>query len=427
MLPTVETQSIDWASFGDLKDAARARNFGQVIRRARQLAGLSQVQLGVVCGLSQPAVSRLENRGVSDYNMTTLASVATALDLPFELVGLANQQVNGPSPVDVERRELLAAAVVAVVAPPAPPAGAKTPEWGDSPAAALRIATTSFRRMDATTASRDFSDAMQSHLRLIQAVGRDVPDGAQRARMASVGSEAASFARWLAWDMSDHGSARRWYGTAVKAAHSAGDPLLIAYQTGSLAAFEADTGNQHQAMRLVHQARAQFGCELPPLTAAWLSSIEAVAHAANDDRRAYDRALKACAQSAARIPDADPVAWPWIFAFDERKVAACRVACMARLGRPLHARIPDQDIATALSSAHDKQRALLTLDVATGYLATKEVDTAFSLATRALAEGVRLRSGRIVERARALRRTYVSASPPHVVREFDNQLHTAYL
>ena len=424
ILPTVGTQGIDWTAFGDLKDAARAGDFGQVIRRARQITGFTQRQLSEVLTLSQAAISRLENHGVGTYNMDTLAKAATALGLPFDLVGLADQQANRTSPV--ERRDFLTAALAAA-AHPLSPTSAATPEWDNSQAASLRIATSSFRRLDATVASRDLSEAVKSHLRLVQVVAGEAPDDTHRSRMASVGSEAASFAAWLAWDMADHGSARRLYGSSVKAARSSGNQLLTAYQTGSLASFEAETGNPHEALRLATLARQQLGPDLPPLAAAWLSAIEAVAHATGGQHPACDRAIKACEQSAARIPNTEPVAWPWIFAFDERKIAACRITCTARLGRPLHTRIGEQEISSALSNSHDKQRALLTLDLATGYLATKEIDTAFTLAQRALREGMRLRSGKITERARALRRAYSTPRPPGIVRDFDDQLHAAYL
>ncbi|MFF5304776.1 helix-turn-helix domain-containing protein [Streptomyces sp. NPDC013161] len=424
MLLTVGTLSIDWASFGDLKDAARAGDFGFVIRRARKIAGITQGQLATACGFSQAAISRLESHGVGAYNMDTLAKAATALGLPFELVGLANQQVDGTSPV--ERREFLAAVLV-TAAQPVSAAAATTPEEESSQAAALRIATSSFRRLDSTVASSDLSEAVKSHLRLVQTVAGEMPDNPHRARMASVGSEVASFAAWLAWDMADHGSARRLYGSSIKAARRSGEVLLAAYQTGSLASFEAETGNPHESLRLVTQARHQLGRDLPPLASAWLSAIEAVAYATGGQQRACLRALKACEQNAALIPDSDPVAWPWIFAFDERKVAACRITCTARLGEPLYTRVGEPEIASALSNGHDKQRALLTLDVAAGYLAAQEVDKAFTLAKRALHEGMRLRSGRITERARVLRRAYSSARPPGIVRDFDDQLHAAYL
>ncbi|MFJ9029068.1 multiprotein-bridging factor 1 family protein [Streptomyces sp. NPDC102274] len=419
-------EKIDWHAFGDLKDASQAGDYGRVIQRARQIAASTQGDLANSCDMSQAAVSRLENRGVGAYNTATLASAANALGLPFELVGLANQHMNGHPPV--ERREFLAAAVAATAQPLASAVSSPAqPEWDNSQAAALRMATSSYRRLDATIASRSLAETVQGHLRLIQTVADLAPDAPHRARMASVGSEAASFAAWLAWDMADHGSARRWYGSAIGAARGANDILLCAYQTGSLASFEADTGNPHEALRLVTHARHQLGPNTPSLAAAWLSSIEAIAHASAGAHQACGKALQACEQHAARIPDAEPVAWPWIFAFDERKIAACRITCAARLGPVHRMRVSDETIATALRGGHDKQRAFLTLDVATRYLAAGDAEAAFTLAGRALAEGIRLRSGKIAERARALRRSYSATSPPSMVREFDNQLHTAYL
>ncbi|MER5747519.1 hypothetical protein ABT097_30150 [Streptomyces sp. NPDC002225] len=49
------------------------------------------------------------------------------------------------------------------------------------------------------------------------------------------------------------------------------------------------------------------------------------------------------------------------------------------------------------------------------------------MAARALAEGLRLRSGKIVERARRLRSTYTDSGRTATVREFDAQLHATYL
>ncbi|MER5214887.1 hypothetical protein ABT063_31140 [Streptomyces sp. NPDC002838] len=67
------------------------------------------------------------------------------------------------------------------------------------------------------------------------------------------------------------------------------------------------------------------------------------------------------------------------------------------------------------------------LDIAAGYLAAGRVEAAFVLASRALDAGLTYRSGRIVERARAVRRTLTTASPPKMVRDFDDRLHGVYL
>ncbi|MEW2130339.1 DNA-binding protein [Streptomyces sp. NPDC005435] len=240
-----------------------------------------------------------------------------------------------------------------------------------------------------------------------------------------MGSEVASFAGWLAWDRGDHGSARSWYGGAVKAARAAGDALLTAYQTGTLAQFEAHAGNGVEALNLARRARRVLGDQRPAVADAWLSSVEALGYAAAGDRRGADRSLTASRTYAeALTADQEPPPWPWVFSFTPDKVAACRVTCGARL--QLAKWVVDEDVA-ALTTGHAKQRALLVLDIAAGHLAGGRVEAAFALASRALEVGIQYRSGRIVERARAVRRSLTSDSPPKAVRDFDERLHNVYL
>ncbi|WP_405979158.1 hypothetical protein [Streptomyces sp. NBC_00158] len=113
-----------------------------------------------------------------------------------------------------------------------------------------------------------------------------------------------------------------------------------------------------------------------------------------------------------------------MFRFDGAKVAACRVTCGARLGLPDWVLADDTE---ALATGHAKQRALVVLDVAAGHLSAGRIEAAFAFASKAVETGVAYRSGRIVERARALRRSLSLTSPPRVVREFDERLQDVYL
>ncbi|MGW1599930.1 hypothetical protein [Streptomyces eurythermus] len=143
------------------------------------------------------------------------------------------------------------------------------------------------------------------------------------------------------------------------------------------------------------------------------------------DRRGADRALTdSRAAAEALTAEQEPPPWPWVFSFTPDKVAACRVTCGARLGLPEWVLAQDVE---ALATGHAKQRALLVLDIAAGHLAGGRVEAAFALASRALEAGLRYRSGRIVERARGVRRSLTTSSPPKVVRDFDERLHGVYL
>ncbi|MGW7385321.1 helix-turn-helix domain-containing protein [Streptomyces sp. NPDC054794] len=383
---------------------------------------MTQVQLGQALGMSQSAISRLEKRGPRTYSTDALAAAAAHLEIPPHLVGLSGgrPQAQARDDDDMHRRALLGGAAAAAASPVLAAIPSAT---GTSQAAALRLSTTAYRRLDGSTPSQDLEEAVQAHLRLIQATARNAT-GEQRARLAAVGSEAASLAGWLAWDMGNHGSARARYGAAINASRTAGDPLLTAYQAGSLAQFEAHTGNGTQALNLTRRARRALGQQCPPVADAWLSSIEALGHAALGDRHATDKALTHSRKVAETLPDQAPPPWPWVFSFTPEKVTAHRLTCGAWLGLP---RWVLADDVNALATGHAKQRALLLLDIAAGHLAAGRVEGAFSLATRALESGLHYRSGRIVERARAVRRSLALSSPPKVVRDFDERLHGVYL
>ncbi|QKW50521.1 helix-turn-helix transcriptional regulator [Streptomyces buecherae] len=410
-----------------MREAARGGDFGRVIALARRDARLSQRQLGVACGVSQSAVSRLEHRGSSptSYDMALLARAATHLRLPLQLVGLADHAATTHG-IDVERRNFIAGATSLAITPISMSEVGKTPAPDVGQAATLRVATSAFRRLEGGAPSRQLAEPVLAHLRLVQALAGQAQETAHRARLASAASEVASLAGWLSWDMGDHGSARTWYGTAIRAAHNAGDPLLRAYQIGSLAQFEANTGNAAQSIGLAAKARRVLGDECPTIADAWLSTVEALAHAAAGDRARCDASLVAAARLADQLGP-EPPPWPWVFTFNANKVASVRISCGARLGIPRWV-FASQDMATTTSTeGREKQGALLTLDIAAGHIAMGRLDGAFSMALQALEIGLRFRSGRIVEQARLLRRSNASPTPPKVVREFDERLHDMYL
>nr|WP_203695957.1 helix-turn-helix transcriptional regulator [Streptomyces rubrogriseus] len=412
---------------GPIRDASRAGDYGRVIELARKERQMTQAALGQALGMSQSAVSRLEKRGSSPYSTDVLAAAAAHLEIPPTLVGLADGRTpQGQARDDdpMHRRTVLGGALAAMAAPVIAAAPDPRDTTGGQ-AAALRLTTSAYRRLDGTTPSRDLADAVDGHIRLTQTLTRSAAGDADRARLAAAGSEAASFAGWLAWDKGDHGSARSWYGGAVKAARASGNALLTAYQIGTLAQFEAHAGNGVEALNLARRARRVLGKQRPAVADAWLLTVDALGHAAAGDQRRADQALTESRTAAEALTiEQEPPPWPWVFSFTPDKVAACRVTCGARLQLPKWVLAQDVE---ALTTGHAKQRALLMLDIAAGHLAGGRVEAAFALASSALDTGLQYRSGRIVERARAVRRSLTTASPPKVVRDFDERLHGVYL
>ena len=412
-------------------DASREGDFGRVIRLARTELRLTQRQLGESCGITQSAVSRLEGRAVGPYNMEILARAAAYLGMPPRLVGLADASAAQAASTDgrepVERRQFLAGVAAAVAAPTL--AGVPTSTHADSgnQAALLRATTTALRRLDSSTPSRQLSDVVLAHLRLVQSTATEAADENQRVHLAAAGSEVASLAGWLSWDLGDPGSARTWYGSAIRAARRSGNRLLTAYQIGSLAQMEADAGNGAQALGLVRSARSQLGRDAPAIADAWLSTVEALSYAATGDKSLCDQALSQSRTAARLIASEEPPPWPWVFTFSESKVDTCRLTCGARLKLPSWVFGVRNEARPAWASVHVKQGALLQLDVAAGHVAAGRLEAGYVLAAQALETGLRYRSGRVVDRVRVFRRAYSSSTPPKIIRDFDDRLHGAYL
>ncbi|WBP90124.1 helix-turn-helix domain-containing protein [Kitasatospora cathayae] len=407
-----------------IREASRIGNYGKIIELARTHRRMTQAQLGEACGLSQSAISRLEKRGVGPYAMDVLLRVSQHLNIPAVLLGLADPAAQARIETEnVERRQFLGAAAAVALSPALAVVTGPTDD-AEQQANALRLATTSYRRLDGSTPSRELSEAVRSHLRLVQGLVGAAPTDAHRIRLAAVASEVASLNGWLAWDMGDHGSARSFYGAAIKAARAGANPLLAAYQAGSLAQFEAHAGNGVQALSLAKRARNLLEPGFPVVADAWLSSIEALGHAASGDQRSADRALTRSRAAIQTNVDGEPPPWPWVFTLDEAKVAGFRVTCGAKLG--LSRWILDS-AGPVLTTGHAKQRALLMLDIAAGHLSAGRIEAAFAIATQALDIGLQYRSGRIVERGRALRRSFTTSSAPKVVREFDERMHDVHL
>lgn len=404
-----------------MRAASLARDYGRVIQLARKAARISQAELAAACGLTQSAVSRMERRGTGTYDMQHLGVCAGALGIAPQLLGLAGAAITIRTEDEVNRRRFLVGASALTAATIAP--SALGPQTEDAQASTVRVITAGYRRLDATAPSRQLIDPVKAHLRMVQELAQATRDPESRSRMAAAGSEVASFAAWLSWDMGDHGSARVWYGNAVTAARHAGDPLLTAYQAGSFAELEAEAGSTAEAFTLIRSARRQLGNDRPSIAGAWLLAREAHAHAAAGNEQECARALDACEATTATINADERAPWPWVFTWNPAKVAAARVACGARLGRSdwVHTALP------SVAHSHRKQHALLTLDVASAHLAERQLDAAVMLASQALDVGIDTKSGRVLDGARQFRRRIKVASPPQSVRAFDERLHSVYL
>lgn len=388
-----------------------------IIEAVRRCRRWSQTEVGQAIGYSQTWVSKVVGHR-QPVTVKQAREVLERLQVPLHMVGLSGQGEGGDDPT--RRRELMKTAALAGLALPLPshvPSGDMA-EIDDVTPVALRTVTGSQRRLDASTPSRDLAESVAAHYRMARRVlerGRSTPLYPQ---LAAAVSEVAGFTAWLHLDMQDLGSAREYYRRSITYATHTNNPMVSGYMLGSLASFEAENEEPAAGLELVQQARRHFG-DAPPMTAvAWLSCIEAVTHATAFRATAADRSLRAADNAAQRAAD-NEVPWPWVFPFDQGKVAGYRALCAVRLGRPREAL---SAFADAPLSPSPKQAALIQLERASAHVQLGQLDDGFHLAEKAVKVAKQAQSERVLRRARQFRHGYTGPSTA-AVKAFDAHMH----
>jgi transcriptional regulator with XRE-family HTH domain len=407
-----------------------------VIEGVRTARGWSQGDLARAVDYSQSWVSRVVN-GQQSLTISQVHDLARRLGIPLHLLrfgGAPSQARPAEKGVDTTRRRdfgravaagalLTATAASTAAAPAAPAPEAPDPLPGavdETTAPSLRAITGGQRRMDATAPARHLLPSAVAHVHLAEQLLGHSHGTPFHGELSAAASEAAGFAAWLHADRGDMGSARSHYRVAVMRARQADMRLLDVYMLGSLAAFETDTAEDHHlGLGLVQEAEHVLGPRAHPTARAWLACVGALAHAGNGDGAAAAHALDRAEREVARSANTDPP-WPWVFAFDESKVAGYRARVGVRLRQPHDARRAFAE-AFAPNGATPKQSAVLQVELASAHAEAGDVDEAFRLVHEALDTGVRFGSERIIGRVRAFRRRY-SGTRARCVADLDERL-----
>jgi hypothetical protein len=177
----------------------------------------------------------------------------------------------------------------------------------------------------------------------------------------------------------------------------------------------------------VQRARAGLPRHAPTAAAAWLSSIEAVAHAAAHDRRSATAALLASERfltAEGEHGSGAPLAWPWVSPFTFAKASLYRTACAALLGDAAEVTRAFREAQPALQAP--KRRALALVDVARAHARRGDLGEACRCATEALDVGQRAGSRRVVQVVSRFRSRLGLKSHP-ATAELDEKLARAYL
>ncbi|MGW9553024.1 helix-turn-helix domain-containing protein [Nocardiopsis sp. NPDC055551] len=407
-------------------DALAECDMPTVIESVRTARGWSQGDLARELTYSQSWVSRVVN-GQQSLTISQVQDLARRLDIPLHLIRFGGETAKeGPTTkaIPPTRRRDFGKAVAAggLLASTARPIVGPEVHHGidEDTAPSLRAITGGQRRMDATSPARHLLPGAIAHVHLAEQMLANARVTPFHTELSAAASEASGFAAWLNADLGDMGSARMHYRTAVVRARQAGMRLLDVYMLGSLASFEIETAEDPElGLGLVQEAEHVLGPDSHPTARAWLACVGALAHAGIGDRTSAANAIRRAERDVHRPDNARPP-WPWVFAFDEAKVAGYRALVGVRLRTPHEARVAFAD-AVAPPSRNVKQSAVLKVELASAHAEAGDIDEAFRLAQEALDTGVRFASERVVARVRSFRRRYRG---PHAdrVNELDTRL-----
>lgn len=396
-------------------------DFATLLEEIRRAHGWTQKQLAAAVGYSQSWVSNVL-RGRQALTIDQVRDISRKLGVPVHLLRFGDSGGDDPT----KRRDFGKAMALALVPLPA------RSEVDETTAPTLTAITGAQRRLDATSPARELARGVAAHIEMANHLLTRARKSPFAVDIAAAVSEAAGFAAWLHADMHDIGTARTYYRLAIDRARFARQDLLAGYMLGSLAAFEIDGDDPGLGLALIAEARRQIGEAPNPTPRAWLDAIEALSLAAIGKAAEADGALLRAWKAIDKGSESAPVPWPWVFPFDQPKLAGYQALVAVRLNRPAEALAAFADSLSAAQPA-PKQRATIMLEVATAARQdgmrqkdNERIDESFRLAAEALGIGIAYSSERVIEKARRFRRNYKGSSTSHV-RNFDEQLRSTLL
>lgn len=229
---------------------------------------------------------------------------------------------------------------------------------------------------------------------------------AVRRELFTAASEATRLAAWMSYDSGLHGLAQRYFTSALRLAHEAGDRRLAGSVLSAMSHQATFLGRYADAADLARAALTTISADGTATLRAQFHAMEARALARIGDAAGCDLALADTMRHfERRSPDDDP---EWIRYFDEAELAAELGHCFRDLGRGAEA-ITQLEAQPADPSEPVRSDIFVTMVRAESYAAVGELERACATATEALEIGRGVRS----ERPKAYLREFRSRLVPH--------------
>lgn len=445
------TLPADFYTQRDVIAALANYDFGGFFRIARAELGLTQEQFGLLVGLAQSRVCKIENGAVRFRDIEAVARLVSVLGTPAELLGFSA----GAATLDggdeeravswLQRRDFVAvvsaaALGVGVAQPLHDRLGALVPTAPVQPP--RRVGLADVVRVEATTAAfRDWDNRWGGGLSMAAVVGQlqwliatsrsaVVASDTVRRRLLVATADLANLGAWINYDVEQHDEARRLWMIALDASREADNVDLVSDILRELAHQALHLKRPREALALVRLSYATAADpqhDAPELALSEISAYEAWCHAAAGNLQACQRAIGNAEDHFGNAQG--EAAAPWLAHFDETElhalrghtyhVLAERMPHVAELAQPWLRRAVEQ---RGAQYARSKTLNLIALSC-TYFQLGDGLDEGVRVGDEALKGAGTLKSPRSLSRLRDLDRTTVPYAQEASVAEFRARLH----
>jgi tetratricopeptide (TPR) repeat protein len=242
--------------------------------------------------------------------------------------------------------------------------------------------------------------------RMLDAVRRfDTSDRVERALFALAGEYLAA-AGWACVDAVELDEAAHHLDRALRAAHTAQDPMLQAKVTNLVAMRSREAGEYAYAHIMSKSGLTTTAARVNPRVNALFHARVAHGYGYRGELGMAQRSLGRARDALAKVTPETPTP-PWLHFFDQAELAALAALTYQALGRYPQASEQGELATSEVLPDHVRNRTLYTLGLADSLLSEREVERAAAHATAGLelAGGLRegVRRGRVARRLRQLR------------------------
>lgn len=416
----------------------------QRLRRGWSLDDLARavVELGRQTGeknlaLTAKTVGRWE-RGESNPRSPYPKLLCTLFGLPAEELGLAHPKspladaVLTTVPTAADPSGALVALESGLVAPllhlsPNDMSGKLQMTWGTAPDAAvvelIAKALASLRGLDDRLGSPLVAGAALELRALVKRLERLGPHCSNARSIHLVSAELSQFLGWLAYDATDHSTARAYYQEGLHAAHEADDQDLLSSLVAHVATLAVADGKLNEALSILESLEDKSCKQAEERTKALFRAVEAKVLAIAGDRRGSRQALEHARRAFRRARKAATGDQVRLYFLDHAEFTAYEAVCQERLGQLVAARDTWQKALAYLPQGQLRDKGRYLAHLARIDAREGRVESACQQAIEGLTLAVStgsLRSRRRIEDLRSLLDPWQETSP---VRDLDLHLN----